>query len=225
MTFLKPLFPDLTRCSFVVVFLTYACSNPAAQIPLPVEGKNVRTVFVVHDAWHAAIVAKKADIPIAVLPELRDFPSAEYLEFSWGDRDYFPAPDAGIGLAIKAAFWSSGSILHVVGFREAVENVFPSVEIIDIDLSEENFQRLINFISDTFSRPDPPAPAEARPGLFPNGRFYAAEGKFSLFRTCNTWVAEALSSAGLPIRPNYVFTAANLGNQLRPFSAGQTRGR
>jgi uncharacterized protein (TIGR02117 family) len=225
MTFLKPLFPDLTRCSFVVVFLTYACSNPAAQIPLPVEGKNVRTVFVVHDAWHAAIVAKKADIPIAVLPELRDFPSAEYLEFSWGDRDYFPAPDAGIGLAIKAAFWSSGSILHVVGFREAVENVFPSVEIIDIDLSEENFQRLINFISDTFSRPDPPAPAEARPGLFPNGRFYAAEGKFSLFRTCNTWVAEALSSAGLPIRPNYVITAANLANQLRPFSAGQTRGR
>jgi uncharacterized protein (TIGR02117 family) len=225
MTFLKSLFPDFTRRSFFIVFLTYACSNPAGEIPLPAGGKHARTVFVVHDAWHAAIVARKADIPIAVLPELRDFPSAEYLEFSWGDRDYFPAPDAGIGLAIKAAFWSSGSILHVVGFREAVENFFPSGEIIDIHLSEENFHRLIKFLSDTFSRPDPPAPAEARPGLFPHGRFYAAEGKFSLFRTCNTWVAEALSSAGLPIRPNYVFTAANLGNQLRPFSAGQTRGR
>ena len=218
---LKSLFRDFTPRSILIVFLTYACSIPAAEIPLPDDRKNVRTVFVAHDAWHAAIVTKKSDIPIAVLPELRDFPSAEYLEFSWGDRDYFPAPDAGVGLVLKAAFWSSGSILHVVGFKKPVQEFFPSAEIIEIHLPEEDFQRLIKFISDTFSRPDPPAPAEARPGLFPNGRFYAAEGKFSLLRTCNTWVGEALSSAGLPIRPGYVITAANLSNQLRPFASGR----
>ena len=206
---------------FVIVFLTYACSIPAAEIPLPDDRKNVRTVFVVHDAWHAAIVTKKSDIPIDVLPELRDFPSAEYLEFSWGDRDYFPAPDAGVGLALKAAFWSSGSILHVVGFKDAVQNAYPNAEIIEIPLSEEGFQRMVKFIADTFSRPHPPTPAEARPGLFSNGRFYAAEGKFSLFRTCNTWVAEALSAAGLPIRPSHAITAGNLSDQLRPFAAGK----
>jgi uncharacterized protein (TIGR02117 family) len=202
---------------FVIVFLTYACSNPAAEIHFRGEETLVRTVFIVHDAWHAAIVIKKADIPAAVLPEIRDFPSAEYLEFSWGDRDYFPAPDGGLGLALKAAFWSSGSILHVVGFRDAVENTFPGAETIEIVLSEEAFQRLIQFISDTFSRPHPPAPAEPRPGLFPNGKFYSAEGKFNLFRTCNTWVAEALSAAGLPISPGYVITAGSLSHQVRPF--------
>jgi uncharacterized protein (TIGR02117 family) len=206
---------------FVIVFLTYACSNPTTEIHFRGEEKLVRTVFIVHDAWHAAIVIKKADIPAVVLPELRDFPSAEYLEFSWGDRDYFPAPDGGLGLALKAAFWSSGSILHVVGFKDAVQNAYPSAEIIEIPLSEEGFQRLVKFISDTFSRPHPPAPAEARPGLFSNGRFYAAEGKFSLLRTCNTWVAEALSAAGLPIRSSYVITAGNLSDKLRPFAAGK----
>jgi uncharacterized protein (TIGR02117 family) len=207
--------------SFVIVFLTYACSNPTAEVHFRGEEKLVRTVFIVHDAWHAAIVIKKGDIPAVVLPELRDFPSAEYLEFSWGDRDYFPAPDSGLGLALKAAFWSSGSILHVVGFKDAVQNAYPSAEIIEIPLSEEGFQRLVKFISDTFSRPRPPAPAEARPGLFSNSRFYAAKGKFSLFRTCNTWVAEALSAAGLPIRPSHVITAGNLSDQLRPFAAGK----
>ena len=206
---------------FVIVLLTCACSNPATETRFHGDGKNVRTVFIVHDAWHAAIVIKKTDIPALVLPELRDFPSAEYLEFSWGDRDYFPAPEGGLGLALKAAFWSSGSILHVVGFKDAVQNAYPSAEIIEIPLSEEGFQRLVKFISDTFSRPHPPAPAEARPGLFSNGRFYAAEGKFSLFRTCNTWVAEALSAAGLPIRPGYVITAANLSDRLRPFASGK----
>jgi uncharacterized protein (TIGR02117 family) len=207
--------------SFVIVFLTYACSNPTAEVHFRGEEKLVRTVFIVHDAWHAAIVIKKGDIPAVVLPELRDFPSAEYLEFSWGDRDYFPAPDSGLGVALKAAFWSSGSILHVVGFKDAVQNAYPSAEIIEIPLSEEGFQRLVKFISDTFSRPRPPAPAEARPGLFSNSRFYAAKGKFSLFRTCNTWVAEALSAAGLPIRPSHVITAGNLSDQLRPFAAGK----
>jgi uncharacterized protein (TIGR02117 family) len=208
-----------TRRILLIVFLLHVYSIPAAEIPIRGETKNARNVFIVHDAWHAAIVIKKADIAAVVLPELRDFPSAEYLEFSWGDRDYFPAPDAGVGLALKAAFWSSGSILHVVGFKDAVEKVYPGADIIAINLSVDDFQRLIKFISDTFSRPHPPAPAEARPGLFSNSRFYAAEGKFSLLRTCNTWVAEALSAAGLPISPGYVITAGNLGNQVRSVTA------
>jgi uncharacterized protein (TIGR02117 family) len=149
------------------------------------------------------------------MPELRDFPSAEHLEFSWGDRDYFPAPEVGIGLALKAAFWSSGSILHVVGSNGSLENIFPGAEIVEIGLSEEGFQLLIEFVSRTFSRSAPEAPAKARPGLSPNGKFYPAEGKFSILRTCNTWVAEALSVAGLPVSPRYVITARSLGSQVR----------
>lgn len=209
---------DLAHRIFFIICLTSACSNPAAETGFQPKGKVARSAFVVHDAWHAAIVIRKRDVPAHALPELRDFPSAKYLEFSWGDRDYFPAPDPGLGLALKAAFWSSGSILHVVGFQDAVGKAYPGAEIIEIPLSEQDFQQLINFISDTFSRPLPPAPAEAQPGLFANGRFYAAAGRFSILRTCNTWVAEALKAAGLPISPGYVFTAGNLSSQLRSFT-------
>jgi uncharacterized protein (TIGR02117 family) len=216
---LKQLLRDLAHPIFLVIFLIHACSKPTVEMRFREEGKNVKSVFIVHDSWHSAIVIKKTDISAAILPELRDFSDAEYLEFSWGDRDYFPAPDPGLALALKAAFWSSGSVLHVVGLNGAMEKLFPNAEIIEVGLSEEAFQRLVKFVSDTFSRSHPAVPAEARPGLSSNARFYSAEGKFSILRTCNTWVAEALSSAGLPISPGSVITASSLGNQVRPFGA------
>ncbi len=198
----------------LILLLICGCAKSVAPVPARTEG-NHKHVFIVHDAWHAGIVIRTIDIPPAVLPEVNDFPSAEYLEFSWGDKDYFPAPDPGIGLALKAAFWSSGSVLQVFGSNGSLENAFPGAKILEIGLSKDGFQRLISFISDTFSRPSQEAPVEARPGLSPNARFYPAEGKFSILRTCNTWVAEALSAAGLPVSPRYVITAGSLDRQVR----------
>jgi uncharacterized protein (TIGR02117 family) len=208
----------LAGCALLIIFFLFAGSNAAPEILIRDDGKNVKPVFVAHDNWHSAIVLKRFDIPVAVLPEIKDFSGAQLVEFSWGDRDYFPAAHAGLVLTLKAAFWSRGSILHVVGYNDSIEKLFPGSEIVEIHLSEESFQRLLEFVSDTFSRPKTGTAAEPRPGLVPDGRFYLAEGKFSVLRTCNTWVAEALNFAGLPINPRGVITAHSLGNQLRQFS-------
>ena len=218
-----PSFLRHSTCRFIVITfltcaLTCACSPPITESRSRDEGQNLKNIFVPYNRWHAAIVIKKVDLPVALLSEVRDFPRAEYLEFSWGDKDYFPAPDPGISLALKAAFWSSGSVVHVVGFEDAPRNHYPGDEVLEINLPEQSFQRLVKFISDTFLRSQRSTPADARPGLSPNARFYPAEGKFSIFRTCNTWVAEALSAAGLPINPGYVITAGSLSDQLRPLA-------
>lgn len=203
----------------LVVLLGCACARPIAELYFGGEGEKARSVFVVNHGWHSAIVIKKADIPEAILPEVRDFLDAEYLEIGWGDWDYYQAPEPGLGLALRAAFWSSRSVLHVAGFKGAAESYFRGSEVVEIVLSDEAFQRVLQFVSDTFSRSDVAAPFEARPGLYPNSRFYSARGRFHLFRTCNTWVAEALRSAGLPIRPAYAVTAGNLSYQVKNFGA------
>ncbi|HUC97273.1 MAG TPA: DUF2459 domain-containing protein [Candidatus Polarisedimenticolaceae bacterium] len=185
------------------------------QLDSDTAGKNER-VFVVHNNWHAALVVRKADLSQALLPEQDHFPEAEYLEIGWGDRDYFPATEESVGLALRAAFWSSGSVLHVVGFRGAVGDYFVDGEIIELALSPEAFQRLSEFVSASFSRADPSVPAQSQPGLVPYARFYPAAGRFSILRTCNTWIAEALKSTGLDISPRYVITAASLARQVRP---------
>jgi uncharacterized protein (TIGR02117 family) len=173
-----------------------------------------KLVVVVYDSWHAAIVLRKADIPPDSVPELVDFPDAEFIEFSWGDKDYFPNPDAGVFTAIKAAFWSSGSVLHLVGFNSSPKSFYRSGELVELRLTTNAYGRLLAYISHTFFRPPPSDRTEASAGLFAYSRFYPARHKFSLLKTCNTWVAEALNSAGLPVAPGHVMTANSLATQL-----------
>jgi uncharacterized protein (TIGR02117 family) len=201
----------------LLLVLIAACSAPIMKAGFPPDAENVKRVFVVHDYWHAALVFRKADLPEGTVPEQNHFPEAEYLELSWGDQDYFPATEEGVGLALRAAFWSRGSVLHIVGFKGGVKDNFAGGEIIEIALSREAFGRLTEFVSSSFSRPDRSIPAPSRPGLVPHSRFYPAAGRFSILRTCNTWAAEALKSAGLDISPGYVITAASLARQVRRY--------
>jgi uncharacterized protein (TIGR02117 family) len=199
----------------VLICLFIISSAPAAaDWACTAEGPTCKLVLVAHDSWHAAIVLRKADIPIDSVPELVDFPDAEFIEFSWGDKDYFPDPDAGVFTAIKAAFWSSGSVLHVVGFSGNPRSFFRSGELVELRLTTHTHGRLLEYISHTFSRPSPPDRSKASAGLFSYSRFYPATHKFSLLKTCNTWVAEALNFAGLPVSPGHVMTAKSLATQL-----------
>lgn len=175
-----------------------------------------KSLFIVHNSWHAAIVLSKNDIAPTALPETADFPGVELIEFSWGDKDYFPDPHSGFFAAIKAALWSGGSVIHLVGFNGSIEQSYRGAEIIELRLSLAAFSRLLETLGQTFARAQANGRAPAAPGLFPNSRFYPATPKFSLLRTCNTWVAEILESAGVPLSPRTAITAGNLASQLAP---------
>jgi uncharacterized protein (TIGR02117 family) len=204
--------PKVLCATVLFVFLS-GCANAVEQpFARPAPGGTGKRVFVVNYGWHTGIAISKADIPRGLLPEAEDLPG-ETLELGWGDRDFYQTTDAGIGLAIKAAFSSGGSVVHVTAFNGAVGEYFRGAEIYELTLSAEGYLRLTQFVSDSFLRPE--TTNESLQGLFPNSRFYPARGKFHLLRNCNTWVAEALAAAGLSVNPSTVITAGNLFSQVK----------
>ncbi|MGH7829202.1 MAG: DUF2459 domain-containing protein [Candidatus Binatia bacterium] len=207
----------MSRGILLIALMAFACAKPMAEPHVRVAGEKAKSVAIAIHGWHSGIVVKKSDISVDSLPEIEDFSGAEYLEIGWGDWEYYQAPDPGWRSALKAALWSSRSVLHVAGFNGPVEKFFPGSEIYGIILSDDEFQRLIGFLSDTFARSDEPALSGVRPGLYGTSRFYPAKGRFHLFRNCNTWVAEALHAAGLPMNPAHVITAANLSHRVKAF--------
>lgn len=171
------------------------------------------TIYVVRHGWHTGIVVRRADVPSGLWPESGDFPAATFLEVGWGDRDFYMALENTVWLALKAAFWSRGSVLHVVGFSRPVVEEFPASEVVELGLARDQLERLVRRIHDAHARAGggPVSPLAA--GLYGNSRFYPARGHFHVFNNCNVWTARTLQAAGLPMRPRLALTASALIGQ------------
>ncbi len=194
--------------------------DPAALAPRPDE--PTVTVVVVSHGWHTGLAVARADIPPASWPEQARFPPARFLEVGWGERAFYETPDAGVWLAIKAAFGSDRSALHVVGFERAPAAEFPGAELVPLELSLSSMEALARFVSSTYARDAAGDPIDAGPGLAPSSRFYAAARRYSLAYTCNSWVAEALHAAGCAATGWWPVTAGGLLDQARRCPASRS---
>lgn len=117
-----------------------------------------------------------------------------YIAFGWGDKGfYLDTPewsDLKASTALKAAFGVSSSAMHTTFFKQLHEGE----DCKRILISQENYQKLVNYISDSFS--DPIHPQWIKGHSYGNrDAFYEAKGSYSLFYTCNTWANSALKAA------------------------------
>lgn len=174
-----------------------------------------RTVEAVNLGWHVGLAFAIDDLDPADFPEIADFPDARWIEIGWGDAAFYRDPDAGIAAILEAAFASSGAVLHLVAMPAHPARYLPAAEVVAIPLDEAQFRRLVAYASGSVNRGGSARAQAIGPGLYPVSRFYPAHGEFSLGRTCNTWVAEGLAGAGLPIEPDGVIRAGALMDRIR----------
>jgi uncharacterized protein (TIGR02117 family) len=185
------------------------------------SGEPTVTAWVLDHGWHTAIVARRSDVDRALWPEVDDFPGAVLVEVAWGDREFYMAPTASSGLAVKAALWAGGSVLHVVGFSTPIAAYFSQSHVVELRLSRRGFDAMTRFIHDEYQRDHESQPVRLERGLYGTSWFYAARSRYYLFNTCNTWVARALSTAGLAVTSAGVITAGGVMRQIQPIAASR----
>lgn len=196
------------------IVLAGACLTPVAEVSRPPDESAV-TIWVLDHGWHTAIVVRRADVDRALWPDVEDFPGATFVEVAWGDRAFYMATPATVWMAIKAAFATGGSVLHIVGLDAPIATSFPRSEIVDLRLSRPGFEALTRFVAEEYERDARARPVRLQRGLYGASWFYAARSRYSLSNTCNTWVARALHTAGLPITPSGVITAGGVMQQVQ----------
>ena len=186
--------------------------------PLPPADIGPRThiVHVTSNGWHTAIVVSRPDlVATGLLPEADDFPDVAFMEFGWGDQEYYPANDKTTGMALRAALTPSPSVMHMAGLERGPELTYPDDEIVLLALTTGEFGNLIGSIAGSFRRSGDNRVEPISRGLYPNSNFYPAQGAFHLFNTCNTWTAIRLREAGMDLSPAGIVTADDLMSRLR----------
>ena len=179
----------LTQClviGLVLVWYTGCATSGTPLYPLQ-DQEEPKLIYVVSHGWHAGVVVKRDDVDAHVWPEKDAFPEALYLEVGWGDRDFYRAPKAGLGILLQAALSSPASVLFVIGMPTSVTQYFPRADIIAIPLSRRGLEELATFVHATYKRDATGQTIPLGPGNWhKHSMFYLAEGEYSLLNTCNS---------------------------------------
>jgi hypothetical protein len=75
------------------------------------------------------------------------------------------------------------------------------------------------YVTRTLTVSDGRAIEAAASGPYAGSRYYESAQRYSAVYTCNTWAADALRTAGLPVRATGVAFAGALWRQVRPLRA------
>lgn len=179
----------------LMVFLLYRIpvnSHPAqGDIPIYINSNGVHTDIVVplkNDVkdWSKDILFTHTVAKDTV---------ADFVAFGWGDKGfYLDTPewsDLKASTAFKAAFYMSTSAMHTRFYKSLKEDA----ECKKILITKEDYAALVKYIEESFKLDD------AQNVQWISGHsygkydaFYEANGRYSLFYTCNTWANQALKA-------------------------------
>lgn len=194
-----------------VMLLVAACQS----LPLPARPPREPTasIFIVRRAWHIDIGFASADLQPPLRSLLNEFPPATYLEFGFGDRHYLLTRDHGTSTLLRA-LWPGPGLVLMTALRATPQEAFGAANVIELRLAEDRAHDLQMFVWRSMSRGDAPLQPVAA-GPYAGSVFYDAIPSYSGLHTCNTWAAQALRAAGLPVHTTGVAFAGQVWSQVR----------
>lgn len=181
-------------CLLLIAFALAACSGWTPPCPPPASGD---LVYVVGQGWHAEI-----GIPVEELDDglrfYRDvFPGARVVIFGYGKKTFFTAHAETVSEYILGPV-PGPAVIQAFALNVTPLEAYPREDTTVLRLPPDGAHALSAYIWQDLVKENGKPKIAAR-GSEPDGMFYEAVSEYNLFHTCNTWTAEALHAAGLPI--------------------------
>ena len=199
----------------LVIFVVSGCSHSNQWRYLPESPQQEKTIFVVDHGWHTGIVISGKDIG-SELAFLRPyFGRTAFYELGWGDREFYQSNEITSGMTVRAMFWPTPSVMHIVAIPRAPKSYFSGSKTLSIKLSPKGHQLLRESIAASFKRDKQGKVIKTKPGIYGRSFFFEGEGNYYMTNTCNTWTARVLYDAGLPVRPFLTLTAGSVMDQSK----------
>jgi hypothetical protein len=154
----------------------------------------------------------------------QQFPGAKFLLFGFGDRHYLLARSHGPPNLIRA-LWPGPGLMLVTALEGSPQAAFGEREVIELRVSSVQAHHAQDFILRSLRRESEGSiAAPAADGPYPDSRYFEAVPRYSGAYTCNTWAADALRAAALPVRSRLTLLAGQLWSQVTRLATAQSQG-
>jgi uncharacterized protein (TIGR02117 family) len=207
--------PSLAAWLVCLVLADCAAPVPPAELT---AGPKTETIYLVERGWHTDIGLQATQVGDTLSQLRTTFPGVGTLVIGFGQRAYLLHRDHDVRDMLAALVPGAGALL-VTALRDTPQTAFPAGDVVVLHVSARGLARLIDFIAGSFElAPDHGLHAIAV-GPYPGSLFYGSTRTYSGGYTCNTWTAEALQTAGLPVHAAGVVFADEVADQARQAAA------
>jgi Protein of unknown function (DUF2459) len=190
-----------------------AVSPPVVQASLAPQDSAV--IYIARRGWHVDIGFAAADLQPPLRSLLDEFPGAQYLFFGFGDRRYLLAKNRNAPVLL-AALWPGRGMILATGLTSPPTVAFGVRQVVALAVTLRQASDAQAFVWYSLDRPSGNDPVRSyAAGPYEGSLFFTATPKYSAFHTCNTWAAESLATAALPIHSAGVIFAGQLWSQVR----------
>ena len=181
-------------------------------------------IYVARRSWHIDIGFAAADLQPPLDAVAAQFPGVRYLFFGFGDRHYLLAKDRNAPVLL-AALWPGRGIILATALASSPQAAFGAVHVATLSLTDKQMRDIQAFVWYSLDRQSGEQGGAVKPyadGPYEGSLFFAATPRYSGFHTCNTWAAESLRAAALPIHSAGVIFAGQLWTQVRRLEKKQS---
>jgi hypothetical protein len=186
---------------------------------LLVQASQADTIYVVRRGWHIDVGFAAPELVAPLGTVTGEFPGARYLLFGFGDRRYLMAKHSHVP-AMLGAVWPGQALILVTGLAATPRQAFGEKGVIALAVSPAQSKELQAFIVGSLEAVNGGVQAVngdfavTAPGPYGGSLYFSSGLKYSGFHTCNTWAAEGLHRAQLPIRSRGTLFAGQLWRQV-----------
>ena len=170
-------------------------------------------VWVARRGWHIDLGLAVDGLNAPLTSVAARFPAARFIFFGFGDRRYLTAKRQSSS-TLAAALWAGAGLTLVTAVQGPPQQAFGEQHVLALTLNEQQMRSLQDFIWATFATTDG-AVAVIEPGPYEGSLYFEALPRYSGLHTCNTWAAEGLAAAQLPIHRRFVLLAGQLWSQVK----------
>jgi hypothetical protein len=189
-----------------------AQTSPSASAPsLGTSAADQTVIYVVRRSWHIDFGFAAAQLQPPLNAVAAKFPGARFVFFGFGDRHYLEAKHHTPWVSLRA-LWPGAAVILVTAVDAAPEAAFGSGQAIALPVTRAQAIAAQAFVVQSL---DQASVEPFAPGPYEGSLFFKAAPKYSAAHTCNTWVAEGLKAADLPIRSAGVVFAGQLWPQVQ----------